>query len=107
MADLVLEQIAASEEPRSPECWVRRIGVQLGAQIGDAALARLVERGILEHAPGNCYFLTAPVARSHRYPAADGGSTDEVRIRLMKVLFSTEIPEPRDADLIGAASSRR
>ena len=106
VADLVLEQISASGAPsRSPEYWIRRIGVQLGTRIGDAALARLVERGILEHAPGNCYFLTAPVARSRRYPAAAGDTTDEVRIRLMKVLFSTDIPEPRDADLIGLAEA--
>ena len=104
-ADAALEQIAASEETRSPEYWVRRIGVQLGAQIGDAALGRLVERGILEPAPGNHYFLTAPVAHARRYPAADGESTDEVRVRLMKVLFSNEIPEPRDADLIGLAEA--
>ena len=104
-ADPVLAQVAASTETRSPESWVRRIGAQFGARIGDAALARLVERGILERAPGNHYFLTAPVARSRRYPAADGESADEVRIRLMKVLFSDDIPEPRDADLIGLAEA--
>ena len=104
-ADPVLEQIAASEQTRSPEYWVRRIGVQLGASIGDAALGRLVRRGILERAPGNNYFLTPPVARARRYPTADGESTDEVRVRLMKVLFSNEIPAPRDADLIGLAEA--
>ena len=60
---------------------------------------------ILERAHGNCYFLTAPVPRPRRYPTADGGSTDEVRIQLMKVLFSTDIPDPRDTDLIGLAEA--
>ena len=60
MADLVLEQIAASEEPLSPKYWVRRIGVQLGAQIGDAALARLAERGILERTPGQLLLPLRP-----------------------------------------------
>ena len=105
VADPMLAQVASSEQSSSPEYWVRRIGLQSGSQIADASLDRLVERGILEQIPGNLFFRTSEVARSRRYPEAGGRGADEVRVRVMRTLFSGEVPDPWDADLIGLAEA--
>ena len=38
--------------------------------------------------------------RSRRYPVVDGTAEREVKLRIMGVLFSDEIPEPRDIVII-------
>ena len=40
------------------------------------------------------------VFQSRRYPVVDGSEEREVRLRLMGVLFSDEIPDPRDIVLL-------
>ncbi len=105
VADPVLAQVAASEQSGSLEYWVRQIGLQSGSQIADAAMDRLVERGILERITGDLFFLTSDVARSRRYPEAAGRCADDVRIRVMRTLFSGAVPDFRDADLIGLAEA--
>ena len=105
VADPVLAQVASSERSGSPEYWVQRIGLQSGLQIAETSLDRLVERGILEQIPGDLFFPTAEVARSRRYPEATGRGVDEVRVRVMRALFSGEVPDSWDADLIGLAEA--
>ena len=38
--------------------------------------------------------------RSRRYPMIDGEAEREVKLRIMEVLFSDEIPDPRDIMII-------
>ena len=38
--------------------------------------------------------------QSRRYPVIDGDAEREVKLRIMEVLFSNEIPDPRDIVLI-------
>ena len=59
--------------------------------IRESALGRLIERGILERRDDR--FLW--VFRSRRYPIVDGRAEREVKLRIMGVLFSDDIPEPR------------
>ena len=59
-------------------------------------LNRLVDGGILERQEER--FLW--VFRTRRYPTVDGTAEREVKLRLMGVLFSNEIPDPRDVMLI-------
>ena len=40
------------------------------------------------------------MSRSRRYPSIDGNVIEEVKLRIMRVLFSDEIPDPRDIVLI-------
>ena len=40
------------------------------------------------------------VFRSRRYPVVDGKAEREVKLRIMEVLFSDEIPDPRDVVII-------
>ncbi|MDE0123232.1 MAG: cytochrome P450 [Bryobacterales bacterium] len=107
IADPALALIAGNSETLNPGIWIRRIGLQLGSQILDAALNRLCERGILERDPGDNFFLSPVVAHAKRYPGVEGDSAEEVKVRVMRILFREEIPHPWEADLIGLASACR
>jgi len=78
--------------------WVEQLARQAPG-IREATLARLVERGILEREDDR--FLW--VFRSRRYPTIDGEAEREVKLRIMGVLFSNEIPSPRDVVIISLA----
>ena len=69
--------------------------------IQDEALSRLIERGILERRDDR--FLW--VFESRRYPTIDGRAEREVKLRIMGVLFSDDIPDPRDVTIICLADA--
>ena len=69
--------------------------------IREKALGRLVERGILEQREDR--FLW--VFRSRRYPTVEGETEREVKLRIMGVLFSDEIPSPHDIVIICLADA--
>ena len=71
--------------------WVEQVS-RRGAEIRERALERLVEKGILEKEDDR--FLW--VFRSRRYPTLDGNAEREVKLRILNVLFSDEIPDARD-----------
>ena len=45
------------------------------------------------------------VFKSRRYPVVDGQAQREVKLRIMGVLFSDEIPDPRDIVIICLADA--
>ena len=69
--------------------------------IQEEALTRLIALGILERQEDR--FLW--VFRSRRYPMIDGQAEREVKLRIMSVLFSDEIPDPRDVVIICLADA--
>ena len=99
LLDPTLADIEAGEE-RNARFWVERTGERAGA-IREEALSRLVSLGILERRDDR--FLW--VFRSRRYPAIDGEAEREVKLRIMGVLFSDEIPHPRDVVIICLADA--
>ena len=80
--------------------WVERTALRAG-EIREEALSRLVKRGILERYDDR--FLW--VFKSRRYPVIDGDAEREVKLRIMGVLFSDEIPDPRDIVIICLADA--
>ena len=77
-----------------------------GEAIRERALARLTERGILESTDSGTFFLSRRVSRARRYrPSADETVRDEVRLRIMRALFSDDIPDPRDTVIICLAAA--
>ena len=100
MLDPVLEEIAQDTETRSPQYWVERIA-RRSDEISNVALERLVEAGILQTDAGGFWSVSSRVARSKRYPTADGESRVEIKTRIMRTLFDGEIPGPRDIAVIG------
>ena len=97
--DPVLAEIANGGK-HDTRHWVEQVSRQ-GPAIREAALARLVEKGILENQDDR--FLW--VFRSRRYPSMDGTAEREVKLRIMSVLFSDEIPDPRDQMIICLADA--
>lgn len=94
LLDPTLAEIA-DEDVHPTRYWVEQT-VERADTIHDAALTRLVERGILERREKR--FLWA--FRSRRYPMVDGRAEREVKLRIMEVLFGEELPHPRDIMLI-------
>ena len=94
LVDPTLAAIGAGEKHDS-RYWIEHTAQQAN-NIRDGALARLVERGILEQHDDR--FLW--VFRSRRYPVVDGKAEREVKLRIMGVLLSDEIPDPRDVVII-------
>ncbi len=104
LLDPTLADIARATQRESPAFWLAQTA-RRGPEIRDTALARLVERGILEAEGDGPMFLSRRVSRARRYPSIDGKATEEVRLRIMRVLFSEEIPDPHDIVLICLADA--
>lgn len=102
LLDPALAEIAGEPETRSAQYWVERMAHRSESVI-EIALDRLVGQGILEHDQAGYWSLSRIVARSRKYPSKDGEARAEVRSRILKTLFENEIPDPRDAMLIGLA----
>ena len=99
LLDPVLARIAAGEQ-HDARYWVGEIAGG-ASEIREEALNRLVGCGILERREDQ--FLW--VLKSRRYPTIDGKVVREVKLRIMSVLFSDEIPDPRDIAIIALADA--
>jgi len=95
-----LRRIAHSPATHDTRHWIREIASYAG-EIRDRSLARLVERGVLRQEQGR--FLW--VFRTRRYPVLDDQALKEVRLRIMEVLRSEEIPDARDTLIIALADA--
>ena len=100
LLDPVLAEIADAPDTRDARFWVERAAGHAEA-IREAAIDRLVARGILERREDR--FLW--VFRSRRYPLVDGSAEREVKLRIMEALFSDVIPTPRDVVIICLADA--
>ncbi|MDE0701035.1 MAG: GPP34 family phosphoprotein [Acidimicrobiaceae bacterium] len=102
LLDPTLARIA--EDREGAECdaryWVEQESTH-AEEIREEALNRLVNVGILEREDDR--FLW--VFKSRRYPIIDGKAEREVKLRIMGVLFSDEIPDPRDVVIICLADA--
>lgn len=104
LLDPVLADVARGPADKSAVFWLER-AARRGAEIRDEAIARLLERGILESGPDELVFVSQQVFRTRRYPLGDKETREEVRLRIMRVLFSEEIPDPRDTVIICLADA--
>ena len=100
LLDPTLAEIAGMGETRDARYWVERAAGRAD-EIRDTALARLVEKQILTQREDR--FLWA--FRSRRYPVIDGKAEREVKLRIMGVLFSDDLPDPRDFVIICLAQA--
>ena len=99
LLDPTLSDIAAGKE-RTTNFWLEHTADSADS-IREQALKRLIDQGILEVQDDR--FLW--VFRSRRYPSIDGTAEREVKLRIMGVLFSDEIPSPRDVVIICLADA--
>ena len=99
LLDPTLADIAAGEKGDA-RFWIERTATRAD-EIREEALARLVAHGILERRDDRILW----VFKSRRYPQIDGTAEREVKLRIMGVLFSDEIPNPRDVVIICLADA--
>ena len=99
LLDPTLAEIAAGEK-HDARYWVEQTAERSDA-IQEEVLSRLIALGILERQEDR--FLW--VFRSRRYPMLDGQAEREVKLRIMGVLFSDDIPDPRDVVIICLADA--
>ena len=99
LLDPTLVEIEAGEK-NNTHYWVEQ-AAQNAYAIREEALSRLVAQGILERTEDRLLW----VFRSRRYPMIDGKAQREVKSRIMGVLFSDEIPDPRDVTIICLAEA--
>ena len=106
LLDRTLARIAGEKTAASSRSWIEALSdeeasAEQAATIRTIALGRLVERGVLERRDEK--FLW--VFHSRRYPTIDGKVVQEAKKRIADVLFSDDIPAPRDIALICLADS--
>ncbi len=102
LLDLTLAQIEQSKESQDVRYWLKE-SVARSEDIRARSLSRLVDRGILQQEDGRFMW----VLRTRRYPVIDDKTVREVKLRIMDVLLSDEIPDPRDIVLISLADTCR
>ena len=98
--DPVLAQIAAEPAQRDAVYWIERLAGRAEGII-DETLDRLVGLGILEHHDGD--FWTLATARWYEElsgTSQEGTVGQLVKTRVVKALFTDEIPDPRDIIVI-------
>lgn len=98
LLDPTLADIAQMNETKDARFWVERTALRADT-IREEALNRLVEQGILNREEDRFMW----VFQARRYPIVDNTAEREVKLRIMEVLFSDQIPDPRDVVIIGLA----
>ena len=104
LLDPILAEIAKATASHPTGHWLE-LTARRGDDIRERALARLVAHGILKSDDRSLFFLSNRVSRSRRYPVIDGKTNEEVTFRIMRLLFSEDIPDPRDIVIISLASA--
>ena len=97
IVDPVLAKIAAHGSATDARTWIRVLSVEDSPEIREQALQSLVARGIVVQREARVMWAF----RARRYPTIDGNVEQEVKLRIGDVLFSDDIPHPRDVALIG------
>ena len=100
LLDPTLARIVQADGERDTRFWIQDIAQQAGS-IRERVLERLVDHGIL-HVRDDSFLW---VFQARRYPVVDGKADREVKLRIMEVLFSDEIPDPRDIVIVCLAEA--
>ena len=100
LLDPTLIRIVQSPKRRDTRQWIEQT-VTYAGDIQERSLVRLVERGILRREDDRFMW----VFHERRYPIIDNKAVQEVKLRIMGVLFSDEIPDARDIVIISLADA--
>ena len=103
--DSVLQEIAREPAQRSAQYWIERLS-PLAESIIDSTLERLVDLNILEHHSGDFWSLTRTAWQPDLYGNTQEGSAVEfVKMRLGRIIFDNQIPDPRDVIIVCLANA--
>ena len=98
--DTVLKEVAAESNQHNTQYWIERLA-PLAESIIDLTLDRLVEMDILQHHDGDFWTLARSSLTGRLGGiASDDSAAEFVKNRIAKVIFSNEIPDPRDIIIV-------
>ncbi len=97
--DLCLEALSKDNKQRSTRYWVERLAIHSEAII-DHCLDRLVEMNLLKHHAGDFYSMTETCPHAQDGSAVENNSINSIRNRIHQVIFTDEIPDPKDIFII-------
>ena len=98
--DPILKQIADEPAQRNAQYWIERFAGQAESVI-DLILDRLVDLKILEHHDGDFWTLASAKWHEDLYGGSRKGTMGQfIKTRIVKALFTDEIPHPRDVIVI-------
>ncbi len=101
---ILAEIVRDGETTHEIAFWITQLAKR-SDQIRERTLARLINRGILEADTGGELLLSPGVSRTRRYHTTDDKPTEEVQLRIMRALFSDDIPGSRDIVIISLVSA--
>ncbi|MDE2891831.1 MAG: GPP34 family phosphoprotein [Chloroflexota bacterium] len=104
LLDPTLADICRETDYHDTAYWVTRTAAR-SDETRQKALHRLVAHGILESHDNGIHLLSRLVSRVRRYPHTSTTATEDVKIRIMRVIFSQDIPDRRDALIIELAAA--
>ena len=103
--DGILAEIANQPVQRSARYWVERLAPRAESII-DLTLDHLVDLKILEHHEGDFWTLARTVWQTELYGGPEEGTARQfIKTRIGKVIFTEEIPDPRDVIVICLANT--
>ena len=103
--DPVLKEVAEYESPEGAAFWVTRIAEASGKDLRAKFIERLVTSGILEADEGGFWSFVPSIRHARRYPSVDVGKREEIHLRVMRILFDEDIPDPDDVAIVSLADS--
>ena len=95
LLDPWLNLFRTAPQPKSVMFWLRELALRQ-AEIHQAAVDRLIQRGILRREKRRLLWVFGV----RRYPTVDGTERTEVRTRLNQLILGNDLPTPRDAILL-------
>ena len=96
LLDNVLDRIARSKKVFKTADWIETLTEEQGSEVRELALANLVQRGVLDRREVTVF----GVFRTQRYPIIDERAERDTMKRMTNVLFSDDVPDPRDIAMI-------
>ena len=98
--DPILKEIAAESVQHNAQYWIERLAPRAESII-DSVLDRLVDLKILEYHDGEFWTLAPTVWHGELYGKSEEGTAGKfIKTRISKVIFTDEIPDPRDVIII-------
>ena len=98
--DPILKEIADEPGQHNARYWVERLAPRAESVV-DLTLERLVERQILQHHEGEFWTLAPAVTHAQRYGMVEDDASDQfIKSRIGNVIFTDEVPEPRDVVIV-------
>ena len=98
--DPILKEIAAESVQRKAQYWIERLAPHAESII-DTVLDRLVDLNVLEYHDGEFWTLAPTVWRGELGGKSEEGTAGQfIRTRISRVIFTDEIPDPRDVIII-------